>query len=409
MIKLFSIKKNKLTILSIILLFFVSFTVVGQDKKQLQKKREKLQTEIKQINNLLSKTKKDEKTLLSRLGDINKKIELRQRIINAINKESNAYAKEINGNKKEIVTLEKQLTLLKKEYANMVMQSYRNKNKQNKLLFLLSSDNFSQAYRRMQYMKQFTSHRKEQAQKILSKKELLLKLNDSLALKKQAKDLLIADKVNERKSVDSEKKAQQKLIGKVKRKEKKYTAQIRKKQREERNFENQLESLISGVIKKSNKKVGKKSKSLNLTPENKKLASSFTANKGVLPHPVLKGYVSRYFGERPHEQLKKIKVKSNGWHYITEKNAKARSVFKGTVLAIQVDKKTKLKTVLLQHGNYFTAYKNLTRLFVSKGDKVESKQDLGVIHTDKTTGKTKLVFALMKNTIPQNPANWLKR
>jgi murein DD-endopeptidase MepM/ murein hydrolase activator NlpD len=74
-----------------------------------------------------------------------------------------------------------------------------------------------------------------------------------------------------------------------------------------------------------------------------------------------------------------------------------------------VDKKTKLKTILLQHGNYFTAYRNLDKIFVKKGDKVNIKQNLGTIHTDKTTGKTKLVFALLKNTTPQNPSSWLKK
>ena len=128
-----------------------------------------------------------------------------------------------------------------------------------------------------------------------------------------------------------------------------------------------------------------------------------------MPHPVIKGYVSRYFGQRPHEELKKIKVKSNGWHYITEPNAKARSVFKGIVFAILVDKKTKLKTVLLQHGNYFTSYKNLINLYVSKGNKVTAKQNLGTIHTNKTTSKTKLVFSLWKNTIAQNPSRWMKK
>lgn len=402
-------KFYKLPLFSIVLIVFISFTSFGQNKKQLQAKKVKIQKEIKQINKLLSNTRKDEKNLLSRLGDINKKIELRQDLINAINEESSAYTIEINKNKSKIAGLNKQLTNLKREHANMVIQTYKAKNKQNKLLFLLSSDNFTQAYKRMQYMRQYTDHRKKQAKKIRLKKEQLMFLNDSLRLKKKAKDALVFEKVEEKKSVDSEKVTQQRLINKVKKKEKKYTKQIKKKQRAERNFESQIEDLIKGVITKSNKKNGVKSQSFKLTPAAKKLASSFVASKGNLPHPVKKGYVSRYFGTRPHEQLKKIKVKSNGWHFITEKNAKARSVFKGTILAIIVDRKTKLKTILLQHGNYVTTYRNLTTLLVEKGDKVTAKQDLGVIHTDKTTGKTKLAFSLMKGAIPQNPSGWLSK
>ncbi|MCF6350109.1 MAG: peptidoglycan DD-metalloendopeptidase family protein [Flavobacteriaceae bacterium] len=402
-------KSYKFSIFSITLLLLVSFSSLAQDKKQLQEKREKLQKEIKQINLLLSKTKKDEKNVLSRLGDINKKIEVRQHLINTINKESSALSNEINVNKKKISSLNKQLKSLKREHANMVVQTYKTKNKQNSLLFLLSSESFTQAYKRMQYMRQFTDHRKKQAKKIAIKKELLVVLNDSLKVKKKTKDLLIAAKIKERKNVDSERVVQQELLNKVKKKEKKYISQIKKKQKAERNFEKQLTDLISGIIVKSNKKTGRKSKTLSLTPEAKKLASSFIASKGNLPHPVIKGYVSRYFGERPHEILKKIKVKSIGWHFITEENAKARSVFKGTVFAIMVDRKTKLKTILLQHGNYITTYKNLTTLLVKKGDKVTAKQNLGIIHTDQTTGKTKLAFSLMKNAVPQNPSGWLTK
>jgi septal ring factor EnvC (AmiA/AmiB activator) len=402
--------KPKYYLLTLISLFVLLFSLSGytQDKKQLQAKKIKLQKEIRQINNLLSKTKKDEKNLLSRLGDINKKIEIRQSLINTINKESLTFTKEINKNKKEIIVLENQLKVLKKELSNMVVQTYKTKIKQNKLLFLLSADNFSQAYKRMQYMKQYTNSRKEKAKIINHKKVKLQSLNDSLKIKRLAKELLIADEIEEKRSIDSEKIAQQKLINKVKKKERRYTAQIRAKQKSERAFNKQLENLIKGVITKSTSS-SNTSSGFKLTPQAEKLASSFVASKGKLPHPVQKGYVSRYFGERPHEELKKIKVKSVGWHYITEKNAKARSVYKGSVLAIQVDKKTKLKTVLLQHGNYFTTYKNLTTLFVEKGDQVNSKEDLGVIHTDKTTGKTKLVFALWKNAIPQNPTSWLKK
>lgn len=396
-------------IISILFSVLISFSGFSQNKKQLERKRVKLQKEIKQINRLLAKTKKTEKNLVSRLFDINKKIEIRQDLIDVINEESQAYSDEINDNKTEINVLEVQLKAFKKSYANMVVQSYQSRNSQSKVLFLLSSKSFTQAYRRLQYFKQFEDNRKEKAKGIRFKKETLVSLNDSLKIKKEAKDVLITKKIAEKKIVDLEKAEQQKLIAQVKKDERKYLAQIRKKQRAERNFEQQIENLISGVIAKSNKKTGSKSKTFNLTPEAKKLASSFVASKGSLPHPVEKGYISRRFGTRSHEQLKKIKVKSNGWHYITEKNAKARSVFKGSVFGILVDKKTKLKTVIIQHGNYLTTYKNLTDLLVDKGDKVDARQDLGMVHTDKTTGKTKLVFALWKNMKPQNPAPWLKK
>ncbi len=405
--------KNKiLFIVTFLLLTVFSLGAFSQNKKQLEAKRLKLQKEIKEINRLLSQTKKDERNVLSRLGDINKKIEVRQQIIQTINEEAQEYAKEIDQNQGRINTLQNQLKALKNEYAKIVVQTYKNKNKHSDLIFILSSNSFKQAYKRALYMKQYTDYRKNQAKKIVYKKEVLEQLNDSLKIKKQEKDALVAKKLEETKHIDTELEKQQKLLKKVKKKERQYIARIKKKQKQEREFEKKLKGVIRGAIAKSTKKTkktGSKKPTIRLTPEAKKLADNFVANKGKLPHPVEKGYVSRYFGQRSHEELKKIKVNSNGWHYITGKNSKARAVFKGKVLAIMVDKKTKLKTVLLQHGNYFTAYKNLDKIFVKKGDQVQIKQALGTVHTDKITGKTKLVFAILKNTTPQNPANWLKR
>lgn len=394
-------------------LFIIAFLLLianplfSQTKKELETKRKALQNEISQITELLSKQKKTEKNLLSRLEDINKRIDVRQEIINTINKEKAVFTREINKNKKEITAIEKQLVKLKKDYAKMVVQSYRSKNKNSRLLFLLSSSDFLQAYKRMQYMKQYADYRKKQAIDIGKSKDNLLKLNDSLKIKKQEKQRLISVQVKERNAINSEKNAQQELISKVKKKKRKYLVQIRKKQKKEQKFEQQLQNLIKGVISKSNKKSGKKTTTFVLTPEAKKLALNFVANKGKLPAPVAKGYISRYYGKRKHEVMKKIDIKSNGWFYTTAKNVNARAVFRGKVLAIMVDKKTKIKTVLIQHGNYITSYKNLKTVLVKKGDNVDTKQDLGTIHTDSTTGKTILAFVLWKNATPQNPAGWI--
>lgn len=404
------LNKNNLITIVIFMFLLLFFTpLFSQTKNQLEKKRKKLQTEIKQINRLLSKTKKSEKTVLSQLDDINKKISVHQDIINTIQKENKVFNLEIDKNTKEVVAIEEQLVLLKKEYARIVVNSYKSKSKKSKLLFLLSSEDFLQAYKRLKYMNQFTEYRKKQAKAIVIKKEKLIQLNDSILLKKKVKDSLINIQLQERKIVDTEKEKKESLLNKVKKKEKKYLSQIKAKQKKERAYQKKLENLIAKIITKSNKKTGKKSKGFVLTKESKKLASSFTKSKGKLPAPVEKGYISRYFGERAHEIKKKIKVKSSGWFYTSPKNSKARAVFKGTVKAILVAPKTKIKTVLIQHGNYMTVYNNLEKILVKEGDKVTTKQYLGTIHTDATTNKTVLNFQLWKDAKAQNPNGWIYR
>ena len=194
----------------------VSFSSVGQTKNQLQKKREQLQKEIRQINTLLFKSKQQEEALLSELGDLNKRIAIRSRLIRTIDQEEKELSEEIDFNQKEIDSLETSLTKLKKEYADMIVQSYKSKSKQSTLMFLLSSKNFSQAYKRMQYMKQYNAYRKLQGEKIKIEHEKLAAFNDSLIVKQEEKVLLIALYTKEQDSVKSEKNSQVKLVEKVK-------------------------------------------------------------------------------------------------------------------------------------------------------------------------------------------------
>ncbi len=392
----------------ILLCFTVSFSSVAQTKKQLQKKREQLQKEIRQINTLLFKSKQQEEALLSELGDLNKRIAIRSRLIRTIDQEEKELSEEIELNQKEIDSLENSLTQLKTAYADMIVQSYKSKSKQSTLMFLLSSKSFSQAYKRIQYMKQYNSYRKLQGEKIKTEYEKLAAFNDSLIVKQEEKILLIALYTKEQDSVKNEKNSQVKLVEKVKKEESKYIAEVKRIQSQENKLNKQIERLIAEEIARSNKKANSNSSGIAMTPEEKLVASTFVANKGRLPWPTEKGIVIRKYGKQKHPTLAGITIQSNGIQLATERQAKARSIFKGKVLSIQLQPGRK-KMVLIQHGNYISAYKNLDNVFVKRGEKVTTKQEIGTIHTDAITGKTILAFSLFKNTTLQNPESWISK
>lgn len=394
-------------IIFILISFLVSFSSHAQSQKQLENKRKQLQKEIKEINSLLFKSKEEAETLLSDLDDITQKINVRSQLIITINQEAEVLSREIAKNEKKIASQEKKLDILKKEYANMVVKSYKSKNKNSRLLFLLSSKNFLQAYKRLQYIKQYATYRKQQGEAIKATTVNLRALTDSLQVKEDEKQLLIALHTKEKENISNEKISQEKLVTKVKAKEKKYITQIKRKQREERKLDKKIQRLILEAIAKSNKKSGnKRSTSFKLTPEAKKLETSFIANKGKLPWPTKKGTVIRKYGKQKHPTLAGITIQSNGVQVATEKKAMARAIFDGTVLSIQLLPGRK-KMVLVQHGNYITAYKNLDNVLVKKGEKIKTKQNIGTIHTDTTTGKTVLAFSLFKETKIQNPEMWI--
>ncbi len=376
----------------------------AQTRKELEASRKKIKKDIERVNRLLFDTQKKGKNALEDLKDISQKIAVRTNYINSINKESSLLLKEITHNEKELEQLNKRLVTLKEDYAEMIFKSYKSKSKQSQLLFLMSSQSFQQAYKRLQYMKQYTKFRKKQGELIVEESLKINALKDSLVYKKQAKDTLLKTEELEKQKVEADKKDKEKLVKQINRRASKYKREIRAKQKEERRIANKIDAIIKAAIVKSNN--NKSSKGFALTPEAKALAKRFEQNKGKLPWPVSNGLVVRRFGTQKHPTISGITISSSGLHIATNKGTYAQSVFNGKVLAVQLLSGGK-KAVLIQHGNYITTYNNLESLTVKKGDLVSTGQTLGKIFTNKINGKTILIFVIHKETRRQNPSRWL--
>jgi len=394
-------------------IFFFFFIVITSSvaaqktRKELEAERIKLKKEIKQVNRLLFDAQKKEKSALEDLKDLNQKISVREQLIQTIQLEAKALSREIGQNEKEIEKLNKKLDVLKKDYAEMIYKSYKSKSQESRTLFLLSSKNFYQAYKRIKYMNQYASFRKKQGEEVVFQTEVVRQLNDSLLLQKQLKDTLLTSEENEKIKIESDKKSQEKLIAQIKKKETKYKRELRKKLADEKKITDRIDKLIRDAIAKSNiNNNTNKSGGFALTPEAKALADRFEQNKGKLPWPVESGIVTRRFGTQAHPTLKGITIKSTGLHIVTDKGKNAECIFNGTVLAVQTFSEGR-KSVLVRHGNYISVYNNLESSYVSKGDEVKTGQALGKIFTDRVTGKTKLIFVLSKNTTRLNPASWI--
>ncbi|WP_299619231.1 peptidoglycan DD-metalloendopeptidase family protein [uncultured Tenacibaculum sp.] len=380
----------------------------AQGRKELEKRRKKINKEIKKINTLLFETKKEKTNALDDLKDLSQKITVREQLIETIRLETEELNKEIKQNEKKISSNNKELSTLKADYADMVFKSYKSKSQQSKTMFLLSSENFLQAYKRIKYIEQYKSFRKKQAQKIITKTKDIERLNDSLTKKKNQKKSLINTETTQKKRIENEKEEQEELVSKIKNQESKYKRQLNKKIREEKAVAKRIDRIIRAAIAKANK--GKKGKAKKgeflLTKAEKNLKAKFEQNKGSLPWPI-DGVVTRKFGVQPHPTFKSITINGTGLHIRGKKGAAAKSVFNGKVLSItKSDKGT--KSVMVQHGDYITTYSNLRTVFVKNGQSVTTGTSLGTVFTNKVTGKTDLIFVLNKNTTKLDPAKWIR-
>jgi murein hydrolase activator len=403
---------SKLTYKIVFILGFLLSTALGfsqSDKqKQLESRRQELRREIQKINELRSENKFKAKSELSLIEDFNYKISVLSNLIKVTNQQANLLTREISSNQNKISSLRDELKQLKEDYAAMIVKSYKSKNQQSRIMFLLSSNDFKQAYKRLQYIKQYSDYQKKQGEIIKIKTVELQDTNASLLKQQEDKKKLIAENRGVQNTLEKERKQHQTVMVSIKKNLSRYASQIKKKQREANRIDREIDRIIKAAIAKSNKKAGKtaSSKTFALTSEEKVLASNFISNKGKLPWPVEKGFVRLGYGSQPHPIDRSLIIKSNGVRIATEKGAKARAVFDGEVSEI-LKMKNVNPIVMIRHGNYLTLYRNLSQVYVKKGDKVKTKQVIGEVFTNPSNGETILSFTLSKGTATENPASWI--
>ncbi|MGB5274978.1 MAG: peptidoglycan DD-metalloendopeptidase family protein [Flavobacteriaceae bacterium] len=404
-------KRSKRIYIALILLFFGAAWTFAQtdEQKSLEAKRERLLQEINDINRLLFAETKEKGNVLDQIEALDQKINVRQELIKVTNQQSNLLSRKINANIRNISKLKSDLNALKDDYAAIIQKSYQNKSQESRLMFLLSSENFFQAFKRLQYMKQYADFRREQGEQIVIKTEELTKLNQDLNSQRKEKEQLIAQNQKAKDQMMQEMKSQKDLLGNIRKNESKYAAAVQSKKSEARKIDRQIEALIRNAIAASNREAGNNVSSSSkfvLTPEAAIVANNFSANKGKLIWPVDKGIKSQGFGVYNDAVYPGIKHESNGVIIATDPGVKARAIFKGEVIAIMSVPGGNMG-VQIKHGNFISTYYNLSNIYVKKGDMVDVKTELGEIYTNRSNGQTRLKFYLYEDTQKMNPEEWI--
>ena len=376
------------------------------NQKDLELKRISLAKEINNIQKLINRSKDERKLVVENIENFNYKLDLQNEVIKITNNELNLISASIQNNQEAINRLKKSQKILKDQYAEMILRSYKTRSKTGKLMFVFSSANFQQALKRIQYFKQYSEYQNKQLQKIANNTQQLIIMGDNLSKEKNLQLKLISDNQNIKNNISQELSNKNNLLKFISKNQTKYVREIKLKQQKTAKIDKEIEKIIARAIAESNRKKNTSSKLFALTPEAKLLSNNFISNKGKLPWPVQKGYVSLKYGKQPHPIVKTATIQSNGIRIITASSQKARTIFNGTVYRI-ISSKNGSKTILIQHGNFFTVYKNLSNIYVNKGDEVFTKQEIGLIMTNKNSGQTILSFSLFKDNKTENPLFWI--
>ena len=399
---------------------FLAFSAFSQNKDELKIQKLSLEKEIAYTTDLLNKINDNKSKSLIYLRVLDKQISNKESLLKTLNIEIILLSRQISKIERSIVETQQaifdeqqELVLLKSEYVKMIDACFREKGNLTDLIFIVSAEDFNQAYKRIVYLKQFASFRKNQVDKIIKsqknlaiKEDDLIKKNTKLVLDSESKMNLIGAKELELYSISDTKQEKQKLVNNLSKSQKMFKKQLDDKQKTAKDLDEEIRKIIAEEIRMAGEEAKKKNKGFALTPEAMALSSEFNNNKGKLPWPMEKGVIIQAYGKQKHTVLSGIETFNNGIDIVTDENMNVRAVFDGTVSRIFFIK-GEGKAILLNHGEYFSVYSGLKEVSVKVGDKMLAKENIGIVFTQEIEEKTELHFEIWKGYVKQDPSKWL--
>ena len=381
-------------------------SLFAQSRKELQKRKMELLEEIELSNSVLDQTLNAKNVSVHQLKALKQKIAIRSQLIRTIQKEVGYIKEEIELSTRQQELLENDLDSLKSTYAVLLEQAYKSSRHFNRLLFLFSSNDFQQAYKRLFYIRQISKYRMHQAAEIEEKSLDLEKSIVVLKNQKAIKQNLISDKRLENQLLNQEQAEESASLATLAEKAKDLKKDLKVKRSKRKKIQKEIERIIAEELRKVNNSGS--NKAFASTPEAIALSKSFTSNKGKLPWPVAKGLVISKFGKQKHPVLSGVLIENNGIEIATESHSTCRAVFNGKVSSI-LSMPNGIKVVMVRHGEYISVYSNLSEVYVEKGEELSTKSPIGIVLTSQQDGSTVVDFQLWKASTKLNPQKWLMR
>jgi septal ring factor EnvC (AmiA/AmiB activator) len=419
-----------------LLVLIISISTFAQTDriKELEKQRKDALREISNTDLLLRNSKKTTTSLLDRIKLISNQIFSRQKVLGLLEQEVDGISTEQLLIEKEIVTLEAELKSKQENYAKAVGAMQRNKQKDSKLLFVLSGKSLAESYRRMRYLREYSEWRSKQAYEIKEKNASLKGRKDALAKIRSEKITLINLRISEQQNLKKEETNYQQEVNEVQQKQKDLQKILEQKRKQAEALDKQIAKLIAEEVARQEREAKRKAEEKaraaasggnakatsgdnshtadaasapKLTPESITLSNNFATNKGKLPYPISGNYtITTRFGTHQHSKWD-VTTSSSGIDIRSQSGANAKAVFDGEVTYVAAIPGYNT-CIIVRHGNYYSFYGNIQNIYVKQGDTVKTGQSLGKVYTDPDIGYSQIHFQLWQGINKMNPEPWLR-
>ncbi len=378
--------------------------VLAQTKDDLQKEKQKAYGELKMARELMEKTSAQRSSSVRQLRILQKGINSRARLIETMESEVVLVSRRIGETEQQIEVLTAENELNKQEYARLIYYAYRNHTHYEKVMYVLAGNSISQSYQRYKYLNYISDYRVKKAEEIEAMIEELDQKKEELKSLKYEKLAVLEEREVEQKKLVGQRSRKSSMISTLRRKESDLQKEIKRKER----IAKELESKIREIIEEEARRMKAENMYEALTPEQELVGNDFRKNKGMLPSPVEKGIITLGYGPQQVPGLRGSSVNNSGVDFTSPAGTEVRAVFAGEVTKVFGILGAN-STVLIRHGEFFSVYMNLVNVRVKTGDKVLTKEHLGVAFTDEAENVATIHFEVWQDRTNMNPEDWISK
>jgi septal ring factor EnvC (AmiA/AmiB activator) len=434
-----------------------------KSKAQLERERQANLSRIEEAGKVLTETTQKKQASLGQLNVIKEKLNQKQGQIQHISTQLQGIETNVHQTVKQVLTTQEQLARLKVEYGKLMYAASKTSSGFNQLMFLFASESFNQFVLRLRYVRQYTEERQKQALRIVGAQQQLSHELDGLTQQRQRQKSLLTTQLVENRNLIGLKTEQDEVVQQLSQQEQGLRQELAERQQAVARLDDLIAQRVREEIARAahaarlaavaarrraarsaaarrptsraeepaahnsdadthndddaganpesdapeETTADRRASRVALTPQTALVSSGFAGNRGRLPWPVARGFVSQHFGRHPHPVLRHVTVDNRGVDIQTNAGEAVRAVFGGRVLTVaQVPGMNTI--VMIQHGEYFTVYAKLRSVNVHEGEQVSAREAIGTAATD-ADGTAQVQFQVWRNSANLNPENWLGR
>lgn len=289
---------------------------------------------------------------------------------------------------------------LKEQYQRRAVHAYKH-GRLHDIALILAAESINQMLIRIRYLTRFANERRDKLRGIQAAADTLAQRQQALAEAREEAELLLLQAEQEQQQLSNLQRSRQQVVQQLQTERTTIQHDLTQKRQAASEFEARLRNLITAETTRRRNTTDTRE-----LREFRELSGSFLSNQGRLPWPA-RGVVVEPFGEVINP-VYGTSTPNPGVFIATNPQDEVRAVFDGTILSVSVIPEFG-RYILIEHGEYQTAYSNFSLIYVGEGERIKAGQTLGRAGTEDEPKGAGVFFALFQSGEAIDPVPWLGR